>query len=115
MVVVGESANRRHRSLYGYARLTTPHLQKISNELCVFTDVTHSTCVSTCSSIRGMLTTPGESVPVFHLRPKFVDKTHWISAQSGQGLFDPEMPALVDSCDALAISAESMMKTCFLS
>jgi heptose-I-phosphate ethanolaminephosphotransferase len=98
VVVVGESANRLHWSLYGYNRPTDPRLQKISNELCVFTNVISTYC-STIPSIRGMMTTPGECIPVFRLFDGAGYRTHWISAQYGQGAIDLEMPAMVGSCD----------------
>ena len=39
VVVIGESSNRNHYSLYGYPRKTTPHLDKMAKELLIFNDV----------------------------------------------------------------------------
>jgi heptose-I-phosphate ethanolaminephosphotransferase len=39
ILVIGESTNRNRMSLYGYNRKTTPHLDKIKDELIVFKNV----------------------------------------------------------------------------
>ena len=98
VVVIGESATRRHWSLYGYPRPTTPRLGALGAELTVFSDVV-SVNVGTLSSIRAMLTTPAESIPVFHLFAGAGYRTHWLSAQHNQGFDDLELSALVGSCD----------------
>jgi len=40
ILIIGESYNKYHASIYGYALPTTPHLEKEQNmgNLCVFTD-----------------------------------------------------------------------------
>ena len=98
VVVVGESATRRHWALYGYSRPTTPRLQELGRELLVFTDAI-STSVGTFRSISDMLTTQPDYVPTFRLFAKAGYTTHWISAQYNQGFNDLEMSALVNSCD----------------
>jgi heptose-I-phosphate ethanolaminephosphotransferase len=98
VVVLGESANRLHWSLYGYTRHTTPCLEKLKDTLFVFTDVI-STCVGTEGSFNAMLTTTGSAIPVFPLFSQAGYKTHWLSAQYSQGENDVEVTALVQSCD----------------
>lgn len=98
VVVIGESANRSHFSLYGYNRPTTPYLDAMRDELFVFTDVI-STGVGTLESIRSTLTNETHGVPIF---PVFADAgytTHWLSAQSNQGFDDLELGALAAACD----------------
>jgi heptose-I-phosphate ethanolaminephosphotransferase len=97
VVVIGESANRLHWSLYGYPRPTTPQLQGLSRELFVFTDVI-SSCAATLCSIQGMLATTGESLPTFNMFSGAGYSTHWLSAQYNQGTNDIEMVGLVGSC-----------------
>jgi heptose-I-phosphate ethanolaminephosphotransferase len=98
VVVIGESANRLHWSLYGYARETSPRLEQLRSELLVFTDVI-STCVGTEGSFEAMLTTRGLGLPIFPLFSQAGYRTHWLSAQYGQGENDVEESALVQSCD----------------
>jgi heptose-I-phosphate ethanolaminephosphotransferase len=98
VVVIGESANRLHWSLYGYPKETTPRLEKLAGELDVFSDVI-STCAGTLCSIRAMLTTTRDTVPVFTLFSQAGYRTHWLSAQFNQGGNDLELSALVSSCD----------------
>ncbi len=98
VVVIGESANRLHWSLYGYKRPTTPRLDSMRSELFVFSDVV-STTVGTLSSIRSMFTADRETLPVFPLFSNAGYTTHWISSQMGEGFDDLELGALVASCD----------------
>ena len=42
VLVIGESTNRQHMSLYGYHRQTTPRLDALSKELTVFDNVVAS-------------------------------------------------------------------------
>jgi heptose-I-phosphate ethanolaminephosphotransferase len=97
VVVIGESATRRHWSLYGYARETTPYLQKRAEELLVFTDVISSS-TGTLSSIRGMLST-SDSIPAFRFFSGAGYATRWISAQYNQGFDDLELAAFVSACE----------------
>lgn len=98
VVVVGESASRRHWSLYGYARPTTPEVAAVGEGLTWFSDVISSN-VGTQTMLRAMFSTPGEALPVFRLFSGAGYTTHWISAQYNQGENDVEVAALVQSCD----------------
>ena len=44
LVVIGESVDKKHMSLYGYSRNTTPNFDKIKNELCIFKNVRSGFC-----------------------------------------------------------------------
>jgi glucan phosphoethanolaminetransferase (alkaline phosphatase superfamily) len=98
VVVIGESASRRHWSLYGYPRETNPELRKMGDEVLLFTDVI-SPSVGTQTVLRAMLTTDVSSMPAFPLFSAAGFTTHWISAQYSQGANDVETPALVQSAD----------------
>jgi heptose-I-phosphate ethanolaminephosphotransferase len=96
VIVIGESANRLHWSLYGYPRVTTPRLADLGGELQVFTDVISSYSY-TLGSFRAMLTVGPETVPIFPAFSQAGYSTHWLSAQYNQGVNDLEIVALVRS------------------
>jgi len=98
VVVIGESANRLHWSLYGYPKRTTPRLDAEAGELEVFSDVI-CTWAATIISIRDMLTTTEDAVPSFPLFSQAGYTTHWFSAQFNQGGGDLELNAMVLSCN----------------
>jgi len=98
VVVIGESASRRHWSLYGYSRATTPRLEKLGAELVVFPDVISSS-TGTLTELRSMWCTAIASLPVFPLFSAAGYTTHWFSAQYSQGANDVEAAALVQLCD----------------
>jgi heptose-I-phosphate ethanolaminephosphotransferase len=97
VVVVGESASRRHWSLYGYSKKTTPRLDALAPELVVFRDVV-ATCVSTVFSLHDMFAIRENSVPSFPLFSQAGYGMHWFSAQFDQGAGDLQINALVAQC-----------------
>ena len=98
VVVIGESSNRNHWSLYGYPRETTPELRSLGNDLIRFSDVI-SFSTGTQTVLRGMFTTKDHSLPIFPLFSAAGYRTHWLSAQYSQGPNDAGMMALVRSAD----------------
>lgn len=83
VVVIGESANRAHHSLYGYGRNTTPNMTALAGELVVFKDI-----ISTCTEPTGCLseilslTDGGEQrLPLFTLFNQAGFNTYWLSNQ----------------------------------
>jgi glucan phosphoethanolaminetransferase (alkaline phosphatase superfamily) len=98
IVVIGESASRRHWSLYGYGRDTNPEVRKLGSEVLLFNDVISSS-VGTQTVLRAMFSTNVFSIPAFPLFSLAGYKTHWISAQFNQGANDVEVAALVQSCE----------------
>ncbi len=98
VVVIGESASRRHWSLYGYARDTTPELRKLGAEVLLFSDVI-SPSVGTQTVLRRMFSAEATSVPIFPFFSAAGFRTHWLSAQYNQGENDVEVAALVQSCE----------------
>ncbi len=98
VIVIGESASRRHWSLYGYRRNTSPELAAYGTELIVYRDVICRT-VGTLNEIQGMLCTHEGLLPVFAMFTSAGYRTHWLSAQLDQGPNDVKVAALVQSCD----------------
>jgi glucan phosphoethanolaminetransferase (alkaline phosphatase superfamily) len=98
VVVIGESASRRHWSLYGYSRETNPELRKLGSEVLLFSDVISSS-VGTQTVLRAMFSTDIFSIPIFPLFSTAGYTTHWISAQYNQGANDVEVAALVQATD----------------
>ncbi len=99
VIVIGESASRRHWSLYGYPRETNPEIRKLGDEALLFSDVISSS-VGTQTVLRAMFSTDVFSIPVFPLFSAAGYRTHWISAQYNQGANDVEVAALVQSADS---------------
>lgn len=105
VLIIGESAGRKHMHLYGYPRQTTPDMERI-NDLHVFTDVI-SSAPTTHKSIGMMLTLSDLSnasytTTVFDIFKAANFKTFWISAQfpnqsPGSGI----VPILAQRADSL--------------
>jgi glucan phosphoethanolaminetransferase (alkaline phosphatase superfamily) len=98
VVVIGESASRRHWSLYGYSRETNPELRGLGGQVLLFSDVI-SPSVGTQTVLRAMFATSVFSLPAFPLFSAAGYTTHWLSAQFGQGPNEVEVAALVQSND----------------
>lgn len=95
IILIGESVNRNHMSLYGYDKKTTPKLDELRRELIVFDNVisTHS---QTLPSIKTIMTgekysSKGEFYKLSTLIDNLREKgyyTKWISNQAVVGLWD---------------------------
>jgi heptose-I-phosphate ethanolaminephosphotransferase len=95
VLVIGESTTRRHMSLYGYARETTPRLGGLAPEL----DVVRNACSSrgvTITALQEMLTfaTREDRAPLYE-KPNLLQiakaagfRSWWLSNQSYYGEFD---------------------------
>lgn len=106
VVIIGESCNRNHMSLYGYYRETSPCLSN-RDDIMIFDNViSHNS--STLQSIMNILTEnnmenikPVDSCihvfDVFHSTPY---KTYWISNQSPIGLWDNGVTSLAQNADS---------------
>ena len=93
VVVIGESAHRRHLSLYGYALPTTPELDALADSLVVFTEVIGSS-MSTAGNMERILSfkqddaTAGDGLKyplVIDLFKEMGYKTFWLSNQERSG------------------------------
>lgn len=88
IIVIGESLTRNHMGLYGYARNTTPELNKLRSELLIF-DNTISSHAQTQPSLRNALTQSNtqnnialqDALSLVDLANKAGFKTWWISNQ----------------------------------
>ncbi|MEA1990561.1 MAG: phosphoethanolamine transferase [Pseudomonadota bacterium] len=88
VVVIGESVNRNHMSLYGYNRKTTPMLDALNSETVVFENVI-SNFAQTAQSLNVSLTETSsqnklkvsEAISVLEVFKKAGYKTYWISNQ----------------------------------
>lgn len=88
VLVIGESTNRQHMSLYGYARETTPKLKALRDRLAVFENVVASRPY-TIETLQQALTFADQENPSLHLTsPSLMNimkqagyKTYWITNQ----------------------------------
>ena len=92
VLVVGESLNRNHMSLYGYKRDTSPLLKQIQDELLIFDNVysPHATTLASLTKVLSFANDDAEGLAM--LRGSLVDyfkdagfKTFWISNQFDSG------------------------------
>ena len=95
ILVIGESTTRRHMSLYGYGRDTTPNLRRLAPELYVARDMCSSRG-ATVPALQEMLTfaTRDDHGPLFE-KPSLLQilkaagfRTWWLSNQQLYGSFD---------------------------
>lgn len=88
VLVIGESTNRQHMSLYGYHRQTTPRLDALSKELTVFDNVVASRPY-TIETLQQALTFADQENPDLYLStPSLMNimkqagyRTYWITNQ----------------------------------
>lgn len=88
IVVIGESASRKHQQLYGYLRETTPHQIGFQEELVIFDNMI-SNFAQTNPSLSYFLTfaeqegsvSPGEALSFIDIANKAGFETWWISNQ----------------------------------
>ncbi len=94
IVVIGESLNKQHMGLYGYARETTPNLSKMEN-LIVFQNA-YSSHTHTGATLSLALTEANQlNEKKYHQSPSIINiinkshaETHWISNQNLMGPWD---------------------------
>ena len=120
VMIIGESCNRNHMSVYGYERKTTPRLES-RDDIMVFDNVISSNS-STLNSVMNFLTERniGNPLPidscihifdVFHSTPY---KSYWISNQSPIGLWDNGVTNLAQNADVVKfvnVMASSSMES----
>jgi len=105
VLILGESANRNHMSLYGYERKTSPKLA-VRNDIIVYQDVV-SAYSNTLSSVLSMLSESNlqhemsfdKSTDVFDVFHSAGFKTYWISNQSPIGVWDNLVTVLANKAD----------------
>ena len=105
VVIQGESANRRHHSLYGYQRNTNPLLSTFDS-LLVFSNVV-SAYTMTLESISAQFTEAGlennnkayNSLSIMDVMNAAGVKTFWLSNQSPLGVWDNVVTLLAQQSD----------------
>lgn len=103
VIVVGESLNRNHMSLYGYGRDTTPNLNRLSSEIIKFDNVV-SAFAQTSPSLSVSLTEAdtvnglreADAISLLGAMKKAGFKTWWISNQQPLRKPTTAMAALAD-------------------
>lgn len=97
VVVIGESANKRHMSSYGYFRKTTPWLDmQRNNANAVFMENAYASYVHTVPALLNALTSANQyNKKVNFMSPSIIEaanaagfKTFWFSNQNRYGLID---------------------------
>ena len=105
VVIIGESCNRNHLSLYGYSRETTPRMQA-RNDILVFDNVISANS-NTLRSVMNFLTESNTDHPlpldtcihIFDILHSSPYKSFWLSNQSPIGLWDNGVTSLAQNAD----------------
>ena len=102
LVIIGESATRRHWSLYGYERNTTPEMDSM-DDLLVFRDLISSHS-HTNPALGKALTSSLVSDPNTYGAPSIIDlanaagfTTYWLSNQQRMGPYDNAVSVLAEA------------------
>lgn len=122
ILVIGESANRNHMSIYGYSKPTTPKLLKKS-DLYVFDNVISPYC-HTLDAVRAALTEANidnkmpfnQTVSIIDVAKSAGYKTYWLSNQSPLGIWDNFITVLAkkaDVCRFFNVSGSSSVEAGF--
>lgn len=106
LLIIGESLNRHHMSLYNYHRKTTPLLDS-RDDILVFNDVV-SAYSNTINSVLSILSEANidngmhqeSSVDVFDIFSSAGFKTFWLSNQSPYGVWENKITSLAKKSDA---------------
>lgn len=110
VLVIGESLNRNHMSLYGYDRKTTPNLDKLihNKELIKFNDIISAYTTTTASLQKALSFGNYENgahyfstIGLIQLMKKANFQTYWISNQSPIGMWDNYMSNIAKNCDSV--------------
>ncbi len=105
VIIIGESNNKHHMSLYEYYRETNPLLNEIKSELLIYNNVI---CphVNTISSLSKVLTLGNYEMPekktkgaIFQLFNKAEFKTYWLSNQQPIGMYETGITKLTKSAN----------------
>lgn len=118
ILVIGESLNRENMQIYGYSRKTTPQLERIKNELMIFSDVL-SGAASTQPAVDRMLTTHTTAQPTSEIREPDVlmlaksvgYKVYWLTNQKDNFIranFASQADVLVEKNIATGRSSASL-------
>ncbi|ARV10397.1 hypothetical protein BTO05_12380 [Winogradskyella sp. PC-19] len=103
VVVIGESANRKHMQVYGYHRKTSPNLKALSESLVVYDDVISSHAYTT-GSINDIFTlsnyeNPNAVTTLINYVKSAGFKVIWLSNHRAVGVHDNLVSRLASSSD----------------
>lgn len=106
VMIIGESADRDHMSIYDYHRQTTPLLEEMKSELYAFNDVI-APYVNSIPNMQAILTFENNEMrdglpsgaTIIHYLKKAGYKTYWISNKKPVGLFDTLTTIMANNCD----------------
>lgn len=109
IMVIGESSNRSNMSLYGYELSTTPKLDKLKDQLIIFTDVIGSSTLTSYNMNR-ILTFLSDSdrangwnkqPMLFSLMNQAGYHTAWLSNQEKSGIWGNSTVAMVSTASTV--------------
>ncbi len=120
VVIIGESCNRNHLSLYGYKRPTTPRLQS-RGDILAFSNVVSANS-NTLRSVLGFLSENNaehsrpldSALHIFDLLHSSPYRSFWLSNQSPIGLWDNGVTSLARNADVVSyvnLTANSSMES----
>lgn len=106
VLIIGESADRDHMSLYGFGLKTTPRLDAMRNELYPFSNVI-SPFINTIPNLQTLLTFQNYESPERLMETGFLMSylkkagyhTVWISNQTPLGIYETLSTIMAQSCD----------------
>lgn len=107
VLIIGESCSRRHMSLYGYHRNTSPKLAQ-RNDLYVFNNVVAPYSNTLDAILLGLSTSnlefrqaPKDETDIIDVFHSAGFKTFWISNQSPIGIWDNQVTVLANQSDVV--------------
>ena len=120
VMIIGESCNRNHMSVYGYDRETTPRLSS-RDDIFAFDNVISANS-STLNSVMNFLTVRNIENPlpidscihIFDVMHSARYKSFWLSNQSPIGLWDNGVTSLAENADVVKfvnVTASSSMES----
>ena len=104
VIVIGESVDRKHMSIYGYNRQTTPYFDNLKSELSVFKNV-NTAHAFTSGAVKSMFqlntssNTNNKRYTLIHFFKDAGFKTFWFSNQGRAKVFDSVVTHLGKLCD----------------
>ena len=107
LMIIGESASRRHHSLYGYPLPTTPNLVAMRDSLFIFTDAISSATYTAGALERTLTLKPDDNVNGdWYEYPVLIDifrqagyTTYWLSNQDRYGVWANGSGAIAGNAD----------------
>lgn len=120
LIVIGESLNKQHMSIYGYPRQTTPEQQKIiDSEGSILFEAAYSNHTHTVPTLQYALTEANQinhkkiynAVSLIDVFKKVGFETYWLSNQAIYGAWDTPLSIIAASADKVIALNKSYGKT----